>query len=726
MRAPDDTSTSFPALRDYAERIGAEQRNFRRYVIREQERELYHYDKYLISLAADGEVSVREARGGEVPDEIKPTEAEQIAIKEGCASANWPKYIHATQASVDYPLRELVGRDAELFVYRNAANEVPFVQQRIYQDDGGKADLPWTLWSDGKWRCMEPDGLLPLWGLDQLKTAACVFIHEGAKTAIHVLRMLEEIQRNPDIDPHPWYHQLVGAAHLGWPGGAPNAHRVDWEPIRRLSPHVRVIVVCDNDPPGENAAPVISRACLRRMWTIRFGAAFKRAFDLADTFPKDGPSYDDCLEPATWATMGKRLRAEFVEEWMFTVKPTSFMHRERMHRRYDEAEFNHHMAAFSDLPNVAVMLRRYPSAKADGLVYEPGKATGRIALERQQVINAYQPSSIEPIAGDVGLFEEFLEHLIPGKDDCLEVKRWCATLIAKPDTRMIYGMLLISHTQGVGKTTLAEKVLVPLVGEANCSFPNPATAVNSQFTSWLAYKRLAVIAEIYDGHTAKAYNKLKGYITDEYVRVEEKYQNEYYLKNFIHVLASSNSFRALKIDDQDRRWFIPGVTEEVKPHSYWVTLRRWLADGGLNAIADWAPKFIDEHGPVATGVHAPISEAKKRAIEEGHSDGERLVSDLGQDIRDREKRTVVRLDEIRKWLAERKATMNSRLYGSDGSLLLETPERIVSLLRSRGLVLPGTRFKVGGERFRIATNFPVEPNAKWEQLAEHYWLPDSM
>ncbi|MEJ2375224.1 MAG: DUF5906 domain-containing protein [Pseudolabrys sp.] len=736
-----------PGLAAYIGRIGAEQRHFRRYVIREQDRDLYHHDKYVITIAKDGEIDVREARGGKIPDEKLPTETEQAAIKADCASAKWPQWVPTTEGKLldlHTMLRKKHRREPTLFVFRNAKGGIPFVQQRIIKEDGNKADLPWSWWDDGEWKCMEPDCLLPLYGLDRLKHAPEVFLHEGAKTAKHVQAMVDSLDKSmrtkaerAAIAGCPWAQRFKYGAHLGWPGGAPNPHRVDWGPIAALSPHVSVVLVCDNDPAGENAAPYISRTLKRRLGVVRFGDAFPRKFDLADPFPEAlfrekkgrkiyvGPSLEDCTEPATWATSGKdRLRPEFVDEWHFTVKPAVFVNRSNLQRRYDEAEFNINIAPFSDTPNVAALLRKYPSARAETLIYEPGQLPGRISFDRAQVVNIYQPSPIVPREGDVTMFEEYLEYLIPDADDREQVKRWIATLIARPDIRMSYGVLLISHTQGVGKTTLAEKILVPLVGLANCSFPTPKMAVDSQFTSWLAFRRLAVIGEIYDGHTAKAYNQLKSVITDANVMVNEKYEKAFSITNHIHVVASSNSFRALKVDDQDRRWLIPGVTEEPRDHSYWTGLYGWLqSDEALPAIAAWAHAYVREKGPVPTGLHAPMSSAKTRTIEEGRSDGERMIWEFGQDLIEIGREVVVRLDEFWAWLALEKAALNSREYGNEGTLKLETPERIASIFRSSKLVLPRQQFKADGQRFRVAANFEIGPGAKWDDLRDRYRKP---
>jgi hypothetical protein len=100
----------------------------------------------------------------------------------------------------------------------------------------------------------------------------------------------------------------------------------------------------------------ISRHLMRSMSFVKFGNAFPKTFDMADQFPKElwrekkghmayiGPSLDDCLSPATWATRiiptkGKGaplhgLRDQFVNEWMFSIKPSTFVNRANLQKRY--------------------------------------------------------------------------------------------------------------------------------------------------------------------------------------------------------------------------------------------------------------------------------------------------------------------------------------------------------------------------------------------------------
>jgi len=729
---------NLPALADYIARVGAEPRNFRRFVVKLEAREHYHYDAVIIRISKEGTIECSD-------EEHAPTKEEKKAIEAELARATFPKSIAASESNV-WDLKKLIRETKdrepkELYEFPDASGGITFVQERIRKDDGSKIDLPWSYWgSETGWLNMEPDGDLPLFGLDRLKKDKFrlrIFLHEGAATAAAVQKLVDSGKWKE----HPWGEELNFSGfsvHLGWPGGAPNPHRVDWTPIKELSLHAQVIMVCDHDPAGEDAASSVSHAIQRRMSIIRFGAEFDRGFDLADSFPETlfkehkghrkyiGPTFDECLEPATWATRADgKLRAEFVEEWWYTVKPAKFINQHHVLRNYDMEEFNAAVAAFAHkhVPNIAAALRRHLSAKTETVDYDPGRESGRITVEGMQVVNLFRPTDIRPAKGSAEPFLDFIKYLVPAESDQNHLLKWIATLIARPDIRMTYGLLLWSITQGVGKTTLAEQILMPLVGRHNYSCPSAQEAAESNFTGWIAFKRLAVIAEIYEGHTAKTYNRLKTIITDENVRVNEKYEKPYGIKNFIHIFATSNSSRALKLDDFDRRWFVPGIIESKRPTEYFTGFRSWLQDGGLTFIANWAREYVAEHGPVLAGEHAPLSDAKVQTIEDSRSEGELLIAELGDILIDDQKEgknIVLRLDHVREWLAGRKARLDRRRFGEDGHLKLESAEKISGILRARELRLPTKRFKIGKyDRFRIVANFPVDNTTEWTDISKH-------
>jgi hypothetical protein len=322
------------------------------------------------------------------------------------------------------------------------------------------------------------------------------------------------------------------------------------------------------------------------------------------------------------------IRTSFAEEWVHSVKPQVYIHRDWPQRMFSEGEFNHEVRAFSDADDTARYLKTSDASKAAIIRYEPSKPPG-VYEDNGRFINTHMPTTIKARRGSPARWIEFMEHLIPKEEDRMEVMRWCATLIARPDIKMTYGVLLISETQGVGKGTLGEKILAPLVGIDNCSFPSENEIVESQFNGWMAHKRLAVVHEIYAGHSSKAYNKLKSVITDRRVSVNIKHMPSYDMDNNLHVLACSNSKRALKLSMDDRRWYLPKVTDRKMSDEYWRSLNEWLEKrGGLGIIKQWAEDFVRENHPVRPGMNAPGSSVKREIVEDGFSQGMRVVATL--------------------------------------------------------------------------------------------------
>jgi hypothetical protein len=209
--------------------------------------------------------------------------------------------------------------------------------------------------------------------------------------------------------------------------------------------------------------------------------------------------------------------------------------------------------------------------------------------------------------------------MFPNPEERREMERWCATLIAKPGTRMEYGILLISEATGIGKTTLGSKILAPLVGLHNTGWPRETDIVESSFNEWLANKRLVICNEIYSGHSWKAYHTLKSIITDREITVNQKYQRAYTTDNWAHIFACSNSMQALKMEQDDRRWFYPEVTEERWGKEKFISFYQWLDSGGLGIIKTWAEHYGDYIYP---GDRAPMTERKKEMIDGSKSEAQ--------------------------------------------------------------------------------------------------------
>lgn len=638
------------ALASYVERIGATQMNFRRWIVREQHGN-YYREVCVVKIGPDGTITVSEA-------EYQPTEAEAAAIRLAYSDGSIvvPTSTEARPAAIQdlVPLmrlrqQQLTEEDGAPIYYEffnQRTGNLQMVHQRVDMPNGVKKYLPWSFWNDGEWRSMEPDGDLPFWKPRTATDKKQIMVHEGAKAAQHVTEMCEDTECT-----HPWIETLREFEHWGMIGGALSPHRAAYKELwdRELD---LLVYVCDNDRPGKDALEHVSRKYRRRMKGIYFDHNWPVHWDMADEMPPNlfsaagryiGKQLDDLIRNCTWATdlipppPGSKARPSlvinryFAEEWHHIRTPEVFVHESTPRHFLNEKEFNGWVRPYSDTEDTAKIFRRKDTVKATSLRYIPHVKGGMIKSARDEMFfNTHEAPIIKAEAGDCRILEEYFVHTFPKLIDRNEVIRWAATLVCHPEIKMGYGLLLVSEMQGVGKSTLGSDILKPLVGEWNVSEPSEQTVVDTNFNGWCAHKRLAVIHEIYAGHSSKAYDKLKSIITEKSITVNEKYQAEYSIENWLHVIACSNSKRALKLSMDDRRWFVPQVTEAKRPKAAWDELHNWLNfEGGFAKAKWWFAKWLAENGgPVEKGTDAPDSAAKQEVVIEGYSPGQMLAHNL--------------------------------------------------------------------------------------------------
>ena len=484
-----------------------------------------------------------------------------------------------------------------------------------------------------------------------------MFIHEGAKAA--------RAAANID-DSHPWARELAHAAHLGWIGGAQSPHRTNWAVLKRAGVK-RVYIVPDNDRPGRTAMKHIIRAIDLPCWMVQFNRQWPVSFDMADPFPDSmfeekrgerhfqGPAFWDCAFPVTWATRkidtGKpgrpayELRDSFLGIWAYIEDVEAFVCRERPERLRSKTQLNDILMSCSDVDNTVRLMLKSKDELLMGLAYRPDRDEREVYQDGKPCVNVHVPPNIRPSSGDPGPWLEFMRFLVPDERERHQLLRWCATLVGRPDIRMEYAVLMVTDSFGIGKTTLGESVLAPLVGIHNTSFPGESD-LDSEFNDWIAHKRLAVIGEIHTAYGWKRYNVLKSIITDRLVRVNQKYQKQYLINNWVHLYACSNSRRALKAGMGERRWFYPRLSERKWPREKYGAFKEWLRKGGLEIILHWARSWEDY---VVPGEHAPSTGLKEDLIEESVSDVVAEAKRLGRIIADQEEPVIAAGKRIMRW-----------------------------------------------------------------------------
>jgi hypothetical protein len=700
-----------PQTMAYLDRVGAEPRSLRAAVVKQVSGK-YWRDLAVIKFSKSGEIDCSTT-------EHAPTETEQSLIATEFAGAQWPelKRLH----SIINPPKAIAEAPLEaVFEFRDRSGQIIMLQVR-QELDGDKRYVPWTYWDDDQWRSCEPDGPLPLFGLDGIKDNTTVFIHEGAKAARRMRWMVEgeTAAAREALAAHPWGRELSHAAHVGWIGGAMSPYRTDWS-VLQAAGIKRAYVVADNDDPGRKAVPSISYHLRVPTFMIQFTNEWPECFDLADDFPAKmfggaggdgsshyvGPSFRDCLHPATWATdlvqQGKgrpaaKLRENFKEMWAYVEEADLFVCTEMPEILRSEAVLNKMLSGFSHVNDTTRLLVKAFSGRSARICYRPDSKGLMVTFKGSSAINLHVPSSIRAAPGDPRPWLDFLEYMFVNESERKAVMKWCATLIARPEVRMGYGLLLVSERQGIGKTTLGANILAPLVGPNNVGFPGENDILGS-FNDWMANKRLVIVNEIYSGASWKAYHSLKSVITDRDLTVNQKYMRQYQIDNWCHVVACSNSMRALKMENDDRRWFYPEVTEVPWPNSRFSELRRWVDNGGLQIIRHWA----ESHGEyVRPGDRAPMTERKKEMIEGSRSDAQREAAALAEVLKDKKEPRALMIKDVVGWV---RASTQGRVFDSDYELR--------KVMQDVGVRCWPRRIKVAGRLQHAVVN-----DALWDALS---------
>jgi hypothetical protein len=690
----------------YLQRIGAEPRSLRTAVVREVHGS-YWSDVAVITFMTDGSVKA--------PDQYAPTESERAIICSDMMRVEWPK-IKKLSRLQDLPEDVANADPKDVFEFRDLDDMIIMLQLRV-ERKGEKSYIPYTFWSDNEWRKMEPEGLLPIWGADQLKEHTTVFVHEGAKAARAMRDMIEA--RTPEMKKklaeHPWGEELSAAAHIGWIGGALSPSRTDWSMLQKAGIK-RVYIVSDNDAPGVSAVPSIAFNLRMPTFQIQFTSEWPTSFDLADEFPKKmfrtvedrpyyiGPSFRACLHPATWATdtiqndKGKPtivLRKNFKDMWSYVEESDLFVCIEMPEILRTEQVMNKMLSSFSHTNQTSTLIVKSYTGRSARLCYRPD-INGKIVTDNTtSAINLHTPTHVKSSKGNPKPFLDYIDYMFPNVTERKEVLKWCATLIARPEVHMEYGMLLVSEKQGVGKTTLATSILSPLVGIQNVSFPTESQIVQSEFNGWIANKRLCVVNEIYSGHSWKAYNKLKSVITDRDIEVNEKYQKAYVIENWCHVFACSNSMKALKMEEDDRRWFYPEVTEDKWSREEFTKFHDWLKSGGLSIIKYWAENYGDY---VSKGEPAPMTDRKRELIFSSRTEGQQEAVALSEAINRMEEPVALAMKDVIDWI---RLSVQGRLFDSDNE--------IKKAMRETGVVWHDERAFINNRSQYFALNkFAVE------------------
>ena len=212
-----------------------------------------------------------------------------------------------------------------------------------------------------------------------------------------------------------------------------------------------------------------------------------------------------------------------------------------------------------------------------GIIERPGLTT----------FNLYQPPTIEPgDPDDAGPWIEHIETVYPAEAEHLI--DWLAYKVQRPGDKINHAIVL-GGAQGIGKDTILEPVS-RAVGPWNFADVTPSQLMG-QFVGFVksVILRVSEARDLGDKDRYGLYEHMKIYTAapPDVLRVDEKFINEYYVKNVCGVVITTNHIASgIYIPADDRRHFVAWSekTKDDFSENYWRDIWQWYDRGGYENI----------------------------------------------------------------------------------------------------------------------------------------------
>lgn len=216
------------------------------------------------------------------------------------------------------------------------------------------------------------------------------------------------------------------------------------------------------------------------------------------------------------------------------------------------------------------------------LTYEPGAHETVIHDPVQGVsrYNIWPGWGVDPVPGDVGPWTRLLDFLFDGPNGGAArrwFEQWCAYPMQHPGTKLFQAVLLWGVTQGTGKSLVGE-TLNKIYGKNGTQMQHGD--LQDSFNDWAAHKQFILAEEATGGDRYAKADRIKNMITQEKIKINQKYIASYTLRDCINYLFTSNRPDALLLEDTDRRFFVWEISKAPMAQEFYAAYREWKEGPG--------------------------------------------------------------------------------------------------------------------------------------------------
>ena len=232
----------------------------------------------------------------------------------------------------------------------------------------------------------------------------------------------------------------------------------------------------------------------------------------------------------------------------------------------------------------------------------------------------------EPKAGKCEKLLDLLWHMTEREGDRKPlydwIVRWLAYPIQHPGAKM-KTTLVVHGPQGTGKNLFFEAVM-GIYGRYGRVIDQ--TAIEDKFNDWASRKLFLIADEVVarsDLYHVK--NKLKAFITGDWIRINAKNIAAYDERNHTNLVFLSNEAQPVVIEEDDRRHAVLWTPGKLPPDFYQGVLGE-LRDGGVAALHHYLLNL--DLGDFNPGTLPPYTDAKRELTELSLDSPSRFYYDL--------------------------------------------------------------------------------------------------
>jgi len=286
-----------------------------------------------------------------------------------------------------------------------------------------------------------------------------------------------------------------------------------------------------------------------------------------------------------------------------------------------------------------------------------------------------------------------MEYLIPYQVERDRFELWLAHMLQCPEVLPHTAYLMYTPEVGTGRNWLSSMLVRVLRGYV-ASGVDIQEVLDGSFNGRLSQKLLAVVDEAKAGmQDSKRYarsERLKTLVNQASREINVKHGLQSVEHNCMRWLFFSNHADALPFDNNDRR--IAVVANPTQRHvggaDYYTGLYGLLDDDSF-VSAVWAHLMYGvDVSAFNPGEHAPMNEAKRSAIGEMQSEGERAVQDFAVECPG----NIATIGQVREWINR---------YNGDLSGDKAHSHALKLWMEKSGMVSVGKSVKINGVAHRI-------------------------